>query len=246
MLGLVLRAAPMAPLILAFAATFCETWLTPEQSINEAQVGVATALCLKCGPLAETLVYPTPETLADMRARGLDLPHAELWTVHGIPKHVVPLDHEGTVFRHYAPLDAIAAIMTSGRLQTSYLSYEETAPGLYRKVYPDLAGAFLTYPGVRRQSIGVDARDTQFGYVDLTVSSQIPVLQIEQDILLVPLVARTRNWIAQYYMDRESGTLSPYNQSTYGRELDELAARGGPNLTPAAIPVQIIGHSAFP
>jgi hypothetical protein len=143
-------------------------------------------------------------------------------------------------------MSAIRAIVDSQMLQTGYLSYVEASPGLYKKVNPDLTVAYLTNPSIPRQIVVVDAHETEFGYVDLLVSAEIPVLQIERDILLIPMAPRTQNWIAQYYIDRENGSLSERSARIYAAELNELAARGGPNLTPAAIPIQIVGHSPLP
>ncbi len=241
-----------APLLLGAGTpgvkTFCETWLTPEESILEAQAEAARILAARAHPISEDLIYPPREVLENLRARGLDTPHAEQWTMWGVPFNVTQIEHGDMIFRHYTTVEGLEAILASGGLQTGYVGYIEASPNLYHKEYPDLSGVYLTLPQVNRRAVGVDEKGagTRFAYMDIRINKEIPVLRITKDIFLIGLRPRTRSWMANYFYQSEAGLLHPNSALTYSRAIDELSSQGGPNTTPASVPFTIVGHGLVP
>ena len=164
--------------------------------------------------------------------------HGDMITVRGVPETVKRHDADGTVFRHYTTGEGRDAILRERTLRNGFVPYVQSAPGVYRKTYRDLAGVFLTLPRVAGDRVGVPARDFTH-YVDLLVPRGLPVLEIEAvAIYLVPLPGRTRDWIAGYYRLWASGGGM---NSIHRTAIETIEDDGGvgPSL---AMPIEIVGH----
>lgn len=97
----------------------------------------------------------------------------------------------------------------------------------------DATGVFLTRPGIGGSEVGVPAREYPV-YVDLLLPPGLPILELEGGkILMIPLAARTRGWVADLYRRWATRGESP---GIYRAGVEELDRSGGlgPEL---AVPV---------
>jgi hypothetical protein len=131
--------------------------------------------------------------------------------------------------------------MSSKHLKSSFFSYTQVAPGLYSKDFTDLTGVFLTTPDHKPNQVGLAANTTPEFYIDLKLSSSVPLLELEEGILMIPLPHRTRDWVADYYRRYKSGEkLSKDDEAMCKR----IEAKGG--IPPEyEIPVEIVEHGKF-
>jgi hypothetical protein len=163
--------------------------------------------------------------------------HEDQVAVHGVPSSV-KLIRSQTVFRHYTTKEGLDEILRTQSLKNGFLPYIQRADGLYRKTFEDLNGIFLTLPGKNGKRVGVPKSEYPH-YVDLILPARLPVLEIESNgIYMIPLPARTRNWISRLYNQWVDGkNLANHDLST----VETVNQKGGlgPEL---AVPVKIVGH----
>ena len=164
--------------------------------------------------------------------------HEEEIDVVGLPEGARFGKTDGSeVFRHYTTAEGLSSIMGGGGLWNGFVAYVQRSSGLWRKTFKGLDGVFLTKPDVEGDRVGVPAKDFPH-YVDVRVPAGLPLIELEKGrIFLIPLPARTRGWIADYYRKWVKGEdVSPMYQKTVA----ELDAQGGPGPT-LAVPVQVVG-----
>lgn len=170
--------------------------------------------------------------------RGHNESHGDMITARGVPETVKRIDAKGTVFRHYTTREGLEAILAEKSLKNGFLPYVQLAQAVYRKTFRDLTGVFLTLPAVEGDRVGVPAKEFTH-YVDLRVPKGLPVLEVEKGaIFLVPLPARTRDWVAGLYRRwMTGGGMDP----TYKGSVEDVDRDGGvgPSLS---MPIEIVGH----
>jgi len=199
--------------------------LTAVSTLTEASLAKVERLR---GKVTETLHNP-----------GHNESHEDLITVRGVPENVNRYDERGVVFRHYTSKKHLWSILREKSLWNGLTSYVQVAPGVFKKVFPDLAGVFLTLPGVAGESVGVPARKGYDHYVDLRVPAGLPILEIEKGaIYLIPMPGRTRGWIADLYRRWVAGK---GKDSLYKNAVDDVEASGGPGPE-LSVPIEIVGH----
>lgn len=134
---------------------------------------------------------------------GRNETHSAMIEAHGVPATAKPFRSEGTTFRYYVSERRYGPIMDGEGLPNGVLPYVEAARGVFKKVYVDLTGVFLTLPSVDGGRVGVPREEAAGAfnrYVDLRLSRGMPVLEIEKGLIyLIPLPARTRDWISERY-----------------------------------------------
>ncbi len=144
--------------------------------------------------------------------------------VKGFPKNARWVKApENLIFRHYTDgQETVGRIRQSGGLANSFVTYEEVSPILYRKVYEDVTGVFLTLPEVKAGWVG---RAETGAYVDVRVPPGTPVLEVEPGrIYVIPLPAQTRPWVAAIYRTYlAKGELS----DSYREMCQDIERRGG-------------------
>lgn len=154
----------------------------------------------------------------------------------GVPRQAT-WSTEGRIYRHYTESqDVVDEIYRTGGLTNSYVTYEEVAPQISRIRHQDLTGIFLTSLETVPALVG---RDHSYYFVDVRVPDGVPVLELEKDrIFLIPLPARTRPWVKDYYRKFLDGHLEPDNN--YFNMCRDLKMRGGstPDLM---MPLEIVG-----
>lgn len=150
------------------------------------------------------LVHPLP-ALEAFNARAVELlqlrgqpliatsePQEAYWPditqIQGVPAHVRLLDAKEsaeTVFRHFSGPPTIETILNHNTLRSGLTPYVQGAANRAWKVYSDLAGIFLTLPGVEPEAVGISKKKA--AYVDVRLPEGTPVLEIEPGkILLIP------------------------------------------------------------
>lgn len=167
--------------------------------------------------------------------------HEEEIEVTGLPEGArFSKTDGGEVFRHYTTSEGLESIQRGGGLWNGFVAYVQRSAGLWRKTFKGLDGVFLTKPGVDGDRVGVPAKDFPH-FVDVRLPAGLPLIELEKGrIFLIPLPARTRGWIADYYRKWAAGQdVSPMYQKTVA----DLDAQGGPGPT-VAVPVEVVASGA--
>lgn len=169
--------------------------------------------------------------------------HEEEIEVTGLPDGARFAKTDGSeVFRHYTTAQGLESIRRGGGLWNGFVAYVQRSSGLWRKTFKGLDGVFLTKPGVEGDRVGVPAKDFPH-FVDVRLPAGLPLIELEQGrIFLIPLPARTRGWIADYYRKWVGGEpVAPMYQKTVA----DLDAQGGPGPD-LAVPVEVVGSGSAP
>jgi hypothetical protein len=168
--------------------------------------------------VVETLANPIRGT----RSLMLDRPHPEQWYIEGVPKKVRSLETSRRIFRHYTDTkENLRAIVKAGALTSGFVPYVEVDPGMRSRTYTDLTGIFLTHEDATSTSVGLERADY---YVDLKLDSRVPVLEITDEIFLIPLPSRSREWVIQSVRRIENAEeeASPAEMENYRRYRENL------------------------
>lgn len=158
--------------------------------------------------------------------------------VDGVPISAAPFAHAGNVvFRHYiVEKDSVGSISDSSELLSGFLPYVVISPGVSKKLYRDLTGVFLTRPDVKPMDVGVTTPGASIDYIDFTLDSSVPVLEIEPGrIYLVPLPARYRDWMIDRYVRFKSGAELPAEERKTCEEMEKAGGVQAPDRIPIRI-----------
>ena len=172
-----------------------------------------------------------------------DFRNLENHAVFGIPSDVESIPTTSRVFRHYTASEGVyRIIIQSQSLLNGYLPYVRIVPGMYRELFQDLTGIFLTTPKHKASEVGVTAsRVSGIYYVDVEIPPEVPLLQLEPSIFLIPLPARGYPpWMIEIYRRYLAGD-STLN-SEYLRVCRDMEASRQPLQEPHHIGVRVVGH----
>jgi hypothetical protein len=157
------------------------------------------------------------------------------YIISGVPKTVKQVNPKGVIYRHYVGKNMEIVLKTS-QLKTGITPYVIMNPGFSREVYEDLAGMFLTTPQTPPEKVGLP-RDPNYNYIDFTLYSGTPVLEIEPEILLIPGIPDVPEWLKKLYIDyKNTGRYDRHYLETF----QKIDARGGAN--PSYMKVKIVRY----
>lgn len=123
-----------------------------------------------------------------------DSGHPDIIDVRGIPADAAFIRAGTRVYRHYSTPAICKKLREELQLRSGANSYVQNSPGLYRKLFSDLHGIFLTLPAQRAQNVGVAAAAHDF--VDIVLDADTPLIELEAGkIFLIPLPPRHFEWI---------------------------------------------------
>ncbi|MGB0455050.1 MAG: hypothetical protein ACPGJV_15175 [Bacteriovoracaceae bacterium] len=139
----------------------------------------------------------------------------------GVPKGAKIIESDGVVFRHYTKKKS--EIVESNKLIAGPLSYIKLV-GDHREVYDDLTGVFLTRTDAAPGRVGL-GNQTEYEFVDIRLPEGTPVIELEEDIFLVPGNQGYHGWVLDVYKEyKETGKIKmpPYKQM-----VEDIERRGG-------------------
>lgn len=225
----------MARFALAAPSLECAQQLLGADISIERSQEIAQTWMKERGKLVETLKNPVS---------GVERRHAEEWNIQGVPAHAKLIAGDAMVWRHYVPeVSTLEAIRQSKVLIAGFVPYVEIAPGVYRKSFETIHGAFLTLPKATPHDVGLRDRSARYHYVDLKLSREIPVIELEPgNIYVIPLPKNHRPWVRDIYARYKAGeSLS----ADYVRMCEAIDREGGLATSPAAIPIEIMGEGKY-
>ena len=121
-----------------------------------------------------------PEVQIKCEQRGFD--GELLLRYEGIPKGTRLINSGNEVYRHYSSQENLESIRRENLLKSGRVPYARISPGC--KCYWDnLRGIFITRPEFKAADVGVPASKY---YIDFKLVENLPLVQIENKILLIP------------------------------------------------------------
>jgi hypothetical protein len=133
----------------------------------------------------ESLLKKPPE-MVDFQQFGFDGDILERFS--GTPIGSKLIKAGAIIYRHYSTQEAVKQIDQQKKIVSGRVPYAQVAPRI-RVYWNDLCGIFITKPEYKPEDVGVS---NSTDYVDFGLPFDLPLVQLEIGIILVPSMNGSR------------------------------------------------------